>query len=232
MTSFLLPGRHMWKTKTITWHICFWIPPMPKAFVDLVPTSTPKAGTKSVQATQVWDGWPNNFGLSHLIFSIQGNEFWKDPGRWKPLNCQFLPCQHPHFPNDKGCEFHLDASDKTDAQWEMLKSKWCLWNLGINNTPLKLAGVNLQANLSVQGICLITEKPQMCNTQGILLPCSVATSEQILYITSVESRHHHYIHFYLGLWHLLFTITPVLNALKLNILSTTKAPSRYQNRLC
>lgn len=87
-------------------------------------------------------GLTNSVCLSHLFFSIQGNEFWKDSGRWKSLNWQFLPCQHPHFPNDQGCELHLDTSDKSEVQWEMLKSKWCLWSLGTNNTPLKLARVN------------------------------------------------------------------------------------------
>lgn len=72
----------------------------------------------------------------------------------------------------------------------------------------------------------MTESPKMQNTQGILLPCSVAPSEQILYVMSVERRHHHYIHFSLALWHLLFTITHsgAEHHRTLNILSTTKVP--------
>lgn len=71
----------------------------------------------------------------------------------------------------------------------------------------------------------------MCNTRGILLPCSVAASEQILYGTNVERRHHHYLHFYLGLWDFLFAITPVAECLgTLNILSATKATPQVDTK--
>lgn len=167
----------------------------------------PRSWQKSVKATQVWDREPNSLCLPHFILSVQGMSFKKTQANASLLTL-FLPPQQPHFPNDDGCEFHLDVSDNTEAQWEMLKSKWCLWSLGINNTPLTLAEVSyVSPSKSVQEICFITERPKMCNTWDILLPCSVVDKLHRRHATSLHP---------VPPWSLamLFTTTPALYTLK------------------